>query len=72
MKLQVFQDSKGNPTGGYIPIKEWEELKKQFNDLEALEYKEPSKEQILLEIKEAVIEQGKLKVRAAKELLDEL
>lgn len=77
MKLQVIQDSNGNPTGVYIPIKEWKKLKKQFKDLEALEYEEPSKEQILLEIKEAVnelklIEQGKLKARPAKELLDEL
>ncbi len=77
MNLQVIQDSDGNPTGVYIPIKEWEELKKQFKDLEALEYEEPLKEQIFLEIKEAVIElklieQGKLKSHPAKQLLDEL
>jgi hypothetical protein len=45
--------------------------------LEALEYEEPTKEQILQELKEAVnelklVEQGKLKARPAKELLDEL
>jgi len=42
-----------------------------------LEYEEPAKEQLLQELKEAVtelklIEQGKLKARPAKELLDEL
>ena len=77
MRLQVIQDSKGKPTGVYIPIKEWNELKKQYQDLEALEFGEPTKEQILQELKEAVqelklVEQGKLKARPAQELLDEL
>ncbi len=77
MRLQVIQDSKGKATGVYIPINEWKELKKQYRDLEALEYQEPTKEQILQELKEAVqelklVEQGKLKARPAKELLDEL
>ncbi|HRP58329.1 hypothetical protein [Agriterribacter sp.] len=77
MRLQIIQDSKGKATGVFIPINEWKELKKQYRDLETLEYKEPTKEQILLELKEAVlelklVEQGKLKTRPAKELLNEL
>lgn len=77
MKLQLIQDSKGNVTGVYIPISDWKLLKKQYKDLAALEYEEPTKEEILLELKEAVhqlklVEQGKLKARSAKELLDEL
>ncbi len=77
MSLQIIQDSKGKPTGVYIPISEWKKLKKQYPDLEALEYEEPSKEQILQGLKEAfqelkLIQQGKLKARPAKELLDEL
>jgi hypothetical protein len=77
MKLQVIQDSKGKATGVYIPINEWMELKKQYRYLEALEYEEPTKERILHELKEAVqelklVEQGKLKGRPAKELLNEL
>ena len=77
MKLQVIQDSKGNATGVYIPMNEWQKLKKQYKDLEIMEYKEPTKEQILQELKEAVIElklieQGKRKARPAKELLSEL
>lgn len=77
MRLQVIQDSKGEATGVYIPINEWEELKRLYRDLEALEYEEPTKEQVLQELKEAVhelqlIEQGKLKARPAKELLNEL
>ena len=77
MKLQVIQDEKGKTTGVYIPISKWKELKKQYRDLEYLEDEEPSKEQVLRELKEAVnelrlIEQGKLKARPAKEFLDEL
>lgn len=77
MRLQVIKDGKGKATGVYIPISEWKELKKQYRDLEALEYEEPGKEQILQELKEAIqelklIEQGKLKARPAKELLNEL
>lgn len=77
MRLQIIQDSEGKATGVYIPINEWKKLKKQYRDLEALEYEEPAKEQILQELKEAVqelklVEQGKLKARPAKELLNEL
>jgi len=77
MKLQVIQDSNGKAAGVFIPINEWEMLKKQFKQLEILEYEEPNKEQILQELTEAItelklIEQGKLKARPAKELLDEL
>jgi len=76
MKLQIIHDSEGNAAGVYIPIDDWQELKKQYKALEALE-EELSKEQILQELKEALlelkmIEQGKLKARPAKELLDEL
>lgn len=77
MRLQVIQDGKGNPTGVYIPISQWRKLKKQYQSLEELEYEEPTKEQLLLELKEAVkelklVEQGKVKARPVKELLDEL
>lgn len=77
MRLQVIQDSNGKPTGVYIPINEWRKLKKQHRDLEKLEQAEPTKQQVLKELKEAVlelqlIEKGKRKARPAKELLDEL
>jgi hypothetical protein len=77
MGVQIIQDNNGKATGVFIPISEWKELKKQYKDLEALEYEEPAKGQILLELNEPVnelkmVEQGKLKARPAKELLDEL
>jgi phytoene/squalene synthetase len=77
MSLQIIQDSKGNATGVFIPIKEWKEIKKQHKDLAILENKEASKSLVLQELKEAVeelnlIEKGKLKARPIKQLLDEL
>lgn len=77
MSLQIIQDNDGKPAGIFIPIDEWEILKNQYKDLEMLEYEEPSKEQILEEFKQALmelkqIEEGKLKSRSAKHLLDEL
>ena len=77
MGLQVIQDSKSKAAGIFIPINEWKRLKKQQKELEALEFEEPGKEQLLQELKEAVrelglIEQGKLNARPAKALLDEL
>ena len=77
MKLQVIEDAKGKATGVFIPISEWKELKKQHKDLVMLEYEEPSKIQLLQELKQAftelsLIKKGKLKSRPAKALLDEL
>lgn len=77
MKLQVIQDSKGKATGVFIPYSDWKTLKKRHKDLEDLESDEPTKEQILDGIREAVeemklIKAGKLKGRPVQELLDEL
>lgn len=77
MGLQIIEDAKGKPAGVFIPIGKWQQLKKIHKDLEELEYEEPSKTQLLQELREAVeeltlIQKGKLKSRPAKELLDEL
>lgn len=77
MSVQIIHDSKGKASGVYIPMNEWEALKKRFEELEALEMTEPSKERILTELAQAIkelklIEEGKLKARPAKELLHEL
>lgn len=77
MKLQVIQDEKGKAAGVFIPIGEWKQLKKQYKELETLEYEEPTKKQILQELRQAMlelklVEEGKLKARPANALLDEL
>ncbi|MCZ2223745.1 MAG: hypothetical protein LC122_08965 [Chitinophagales bacterium] len=77
MSLQIIQDGKGKTAGVFIPIKQWKQLKKQHTELEQLEYVEPTKAQLLQELKEAVIElglikKGKLKACPVQEFLNEL
>ena len=77
MRLQVIQDSSGKAAGVFIPYRDWNAIKKQHKDLEALEYEEPTKVQLLQELKEAVqelnlVEQGKRKARPVRDLLNEL
>lgn len=77
MSLQFIQNEKGKPTGVFIPINEWKQMKAQYKNLETWEEPEPTKEQILANIKQGVEEvklviAGKLKGRPARELLDEL
>ncbi len=42
MNLQYISDSKGQTTGVFIPINEWNELKKKFKDIEHVEIAVPS------------------------------
>jgi hypothetical protein len=77
MSLQFIQNEKGKPTGVFIPINEWKQMKAQYKNLETWEEPELTKEQILANIKQGVEEvklviAGKLKGRPARELLDEL
>lgn len=37
MNLQFISDSMGETTGVYIPIKEWNELKSKFKEIEQVE-----------------------------------
>jgi hypothetical protein len=77
MKIQVIQDSQGHATGVYIPIQEWNALKKQYKALAALEQVVPTQEHMLSDLKQAIyelkqVEQGQIKSRPVQDLLDEL
>jgi len=77
MSLQIIQNEKGKPTGVFIPIKEWKQMKAKYKDLKNWEEQEQTEEEILDNIRQAVeemklIKAGKLKGRPARELLDEL
>ena len=41
MNLQFISDSTGETTGVYIPIKEWNELKSKFKEIEQVEIDTP-------------------------------
>jgi len=77
MSFQIINEPSGKISGVFIPIKQWNKLKKKYKDLEVLEQAEPSKEEVINELKEAVaqlqlIEEGKLKSRPFQAFLDEL
>lgn len=77
MNLQVIHDSKGNPTGVFIPMTDWRKLKKQYVELEQYETGEPTKERLITELKEAIrelkaVEQGTRQARPLADLLNEL
>lgn len=77
MALQIINGGNGKPTGVFIPIKDWEIMKEENQNLQAWEELEPTKAEILAGIKEAVeevklIKAGKIKAKSLKDLLHEL
>jgi hypothetical protein len=75
--LQFIQSGNGKPAGVFIPINDWTQMKTQYKNLEAWEEPDLTTEQILNNIRQAVVEMklikaGKLHSRPLQELLDEL
>ena len=77
---QYTYDNKGNAIGVFIPIVEWKKITKKYKDLETNEdtdEKPPTKEEILQSIKDGLkqvklYQEGKIKLKTAQQLLDEL
>lgn len=77
MNLQEIQGGNGKIAGIFIPIKDWDNLKKKYHIPENFEEPELTKQDILDGIRQGVLEMklvkaGKLKGRPLNELLDEL
>jgi len=77
MSLQFIQNEEGKPTGVFIPINEWKQMKAQYKNLEAWEEPNRTKEEILEAIRQGTEEvqlviAGKMKGKPARQLLDEL
>ena len=78
MNVQYISGDKGKPAGVFITMHDWDILKKKLNCFdEEINYIEPTKEEILEGIRQAVkelnlIKKGKLKARPLKDLLNEL
>jgi len=73
MNLQYITDGKGHKNAVQLPLKEWEKIQKDLEELERLR----NKKIFLSELAEAVaemklIKEGKLQARDAQELIDEL
>ena len=79
MTLQYTYDNKGRTLGVFIPIGEWKKITKKYKDLNGPEIHEPSpsKQEVLRSIKDGITQaklhqQGKLKLKTAQQLLDEI
>lgn len=73
MDIQYITDGKGQKNGVQLPIRDWEKIQKDLEELEQLR----NKKLFLSELAEAVenlnlVKQGKMQARPAKDLLDEL
>ncbi|AVQ12316.1 Uncharacterized protein XB16_1989 [Leptospira santarosai] len=74
---QFITNDKGKKLSVVLSIKEFNTLLKELKDIRSNQDKEPTKKEILASIKQGMKEvelhrQGKLKLKSAKKLLDEL
>ena len=51
MKTQIIQDYKGLPTDVFIPIEDWENLKKHYPNLESINDELPKWQKDILDIR---------------------
>ena len=79
MTLSYTYNNKGKAIGVVIPISEWKKLKKKYKELDSIEDedKAPTTEEIYEGIRQGLKEiklhqEGKLKLKSAQQLLDEL
>ena len=73
MNLKYITDTKGHKSAVQLPLKEWERIQKDLDELERLR----NKKLFLTELAEAVeemklIKEGKIQARNAEEFLNEL
>ena len=73
MDLQYITDTKGKKSAVQLPLKDWEQIKKDLDELERLR----NKKQFMTELAEAVeemklIKEGKIQARNAEDFLNEL
>jgi hypothetical protein len=79
MTLQYTYDNKGRALGVFIPISEWKKITKKYKDLNTPEVEDepPARQEILQSIKDGIHQvkmhqEGKIKLKTAQQLLDEL
>lgn len=73
MELQYITDKKGRKNAVQLPLKDWEQIQKDLDELERLS----NKKLFLAELAEAVeemkqINEGKIQARNAEDFLNEL
>jgi len=73
MNLQYITDTKGHKSAVQLPMKDWEQIQKDLDELERLR----NKKLFMTELAEAVeemklIKEGKVQARNAEDFLNEL
>ncbi len=73
MNLQYITDTKGHKSAVQLPLKDWEQIQKDLDELESLR----NKKLFMTELAEAVeemklIKEGKKRARNAEDFLNEL
>ena len=51
MRTQIIQDSSGLPTGVFIPIEDWENIKKHYPNIENVDQELPQWQKDILDIR---------------------
>jgi hypothetical protein len=62
MKLQILQDNTGKDTGVYVPIADWELIKRDYPDIELVENEIPQWEKDIIGTRLEAIEEFPHKV----------
>jgi len=73
MNLQYITDTKGHKSAVQLPLKDWEQIQKDLDELERLR----NKKLFMTELAEAVeemklVKEGKKQARSAEDFLNEL
>ncbi len=72
MKTQIIQDNKGNPTGVYIPMEEWEIMKNEYPNIEATEKELEQWEKDIIDQRLMAIENNPESLQPIEKLFQEL
>jgi hypothetical protein len=72
MKTQLIQDHNGKPTGVFIPIKDWEIIKNEYPNIEAINHELEMWEQEFIDHRIAAIEKNPERLKPIDDLFEQL
>lgn len=72
MKLQVLNDNFGNQTGVFVPIEDWNLIKKNYPDIETLEQELSQWEKDLIDNRLKAISENSERLKPIDSLFEEL
>jgi hypothetical protein len=72
MNIQILQDGKGNSLGVFIPIDDWNLMKKEYPNIESIKSDIPQWEKDLIDNRLSVISQNPDRLKSGDKLIKEL